>query len=245
MKRSRENASAVLTRHRSAEQEGYSMRPEWWMMHRFPDNATKGYRENKEACSTYSVSPSLWLHGEEPCTMQRWSWWAACAYGTRSKVCDAEEQWRTVIAPLQTLQHPVSGLTRSAHNRSGSHTKHTFRKLWPNCEKIHSSKNRKWLAAALNQRTPLNCNPEKNADTLQSVATMWYSRWSKKKRSRELKVSFDVICVRLIQAAHCLIAAQCSSSKKYSFLIKRFALAYTPALVRTLRSLWQRHLCNT
>lgn len=47
MKWSRENASAVLTRHRSAEQEGDNMRPEWWMMHQFPDNATKGYREDK------------------------------------------------------------------------------------------------------------------------------------------------------------------------------------------------------
>lgn len=48
-----DNASAVLTRCRSAEQEGYSMRPEWWMMHQFPD------QRKQRARSICSVSMSL------------------------------------------------------------------------------------------------------------------------------------------------------------------------------------------
>lgn len=53
MKWSGDNASAVLTRRRSAEQEGYSMRPEWWIMHQFPD------QRKQRARSICSVSPSL------------------------------------------------------------------------------------------------------------------------------------------------------------------------------------------
>lgn len=53
----------------------------------------------------------------------------------------------------------------------------------------------------------------------------------RKQVSRELKVNFDTIGMGRIKAARRLAAAECSSSKKYCFLVKRFASPHTPARV--------------
>lgn len=148
MKWSGDNASAVLMRRRSAEQEGYSMRPEWWMMLQFPDQRKQRVR------SICSVSPPLsnkrrrYVHAPQPCTHLMH---AVFNFRELGDWMDMEKQWRAVIAPCK---RPPFALTRSTQPLGLTHEAH-FRKFWANCEKIHSSKNRKWLTAALNQSAPL------------------------------------------------------------------------------------------
>lgn len=148
MKWSGDNASAVLMRRRSAEQEGYSMRPEWWMMYQFP------HQRKQRARSICSVSPSLsnkprrFVHAPQTRThlmhavFQLYGALRANGHGEAVKSCDC------------TLQAPPFTLTRSTQPLGLTHEAH-FRKFWANCEKIHSSKNRKWLTAALTQSAPL------------------------------------------------------------------------------------------
>lgn len=48
--RSEDNVNVVLTCYCSAQQEGYSMMPEWWMMHEFPDSAKKEKKKSFNTC---------------------------------------------------------------------------------------------------------------------------------------------------------------------------------------------------
>lgn len=187
MKQSGDKASTVLTRHCSAEQEGYSMKTEWSMMHQFPDQRKQRSR------SICSVSPSLSNTRRrchmmpQPCThlmhaafdFREIVEWTEMRHGEAVKNCDCTLQ----AAPFRV---------NPQHTTTWADTQSTLQeimaKLW---EDSLFKKTGSGISCVKPEHTSLIVT-EKNADTLGRYSALPRS-WSEKAGSGGIKVSFKLL----------------------------------------------------
>lgn len=116
----------------------------------------------------------------------------------RERTGSRETQWRAVIAPCKRFSRPLFfALARSTHNRSGlTHEAH-FRKWWPNCEKIHSSKKQEVVSSCVKpehtslivtlRNTLTRCN-------LSHLEMLWEDRWDWIQFLDEIVLPHEKIC---------------------------------------------------